>query len=172
MTRIFPFVFVGLLSLPLTAHAQAPATTTTPPRQVVSMNPFGLIVGWFNAEYERAFAPSATWGISGSMFDFDDFEYRNANALMRFYPQENAPRGFFIGGRAGVYRVAHDDADDDDDATFGGAGFELGYTWLLGPRQRVAISLGAGASRLFGADLDGAPLVIPTVRLVNVGVAF
>ena len=57
-------------------------------------------------------------------------------------------------------------------ATFGGLGFELGYTWLLGPPQRVGISIGGGASRLFGSDLDGATLTVPTIRLVNVGIAF
>ena len=158
-------------------YTSAPAlgqTADPPPpahEQIVSANPFGLIFGWFNVEYERVFTPAATWGVSGSMFDWDDFEYRNANLLARYYPQENAPEGVFLGGRMGVYHVASDDAADRD-ATFAGAGFEIGYTWLLGRRERIAISIGGGANRLFAGDLEDAPLVLPTARLVNVGVAF
>jgi hypothetical protein len=93
--------------------------------------------------------------------------------LVRYYPQGAALKGFFLGGRTGVYHVAHDDDRiDDDQATFFGAGFELGYTWLMGRQQRIGVSLGAGANRLFGADLDGASLTLPTVRLVHVGIAF
>jgi hypothetical protein len=55
---------------------------------------------------------------------------------------------------------------------FFGLGFELGYTWLFGSRRNFAVSTGAGATRLFGGDIAGASLTIPTLRLFNVGVAF
>ena len=34
------------------------------------------------------------------------------------------------------------------------------------------MSIGFGVNRLFGADLDGVPVILPSVRLVNVGFAF
>lgn len=49
---------------------------------------------------------------------------------------------------------------------------DLGYSWLIGPKRNVGVSLGIGAERLFGGSLAGASLTIPSVRLVNVGVAF
>ena len=171
MVRILSALVVMSLVAAAPAAAQTSSPTAVPHRQTVSANPFGLIFGWFNAEYERKLTPATTWGVSGSALDIEDFEYRNANALLRYYPQGAALKGFFLGLRSGVYHVSHDHPGDAD-ATFAGAGFELGYTWLLGPSQRVAISLGAGANRLFGADLEDASLTIPTVRLVNVGIAF
>jgi hypothetical protein len=173
MNRLLSAFVVAMLAVAAPASAQGTLPVPVPHDQTVSANPFGLVFGWFNAEYERKLTPAATWGVSGSMFDFDLFEYRNANALVRYYPQGAALKGFFLGGRAGVYHVAHDDDGvDDDEATFFGAGFELGYTWLMGRNQRIGLSLGAGASRLFGSDLDDATLTIPTIRLVNVGIAF
>jgi hypothetical protein len=172
MTRILSAFVVALLGIVAPGFAQGSAPVPVPHEQIVSANPFGLIFGWFNAEYERRLTPATTWGVSGSMLDVDTFEYRTANALLRYYPQGAALKGFFLGARTGVHHVENEEATGDDEATFVGAGFEIGYTWLMGQDQRVAISIGAGANRLFGADLEGATLTIPSVRLVNVGIAF
>lgn len=169
MFRRWFLAAIVLAACPAAAQSTAPAPV--PHLQTVSANPFGLVFGWFNAEYERKLTPTLTWGLSGSMLDIDDFEYRHGNALLRYYPQGAALKGFFLGLRTGVYQVSHDDPGDEN-ATFAGAGFELGYTWLLGPAQRVAISLGAGANRLFGDALEEASLTVPTVRLAHVGISF
>jgi hypothetical protein len=172
MTKTLSALAVALLLVtPAFAQGAPPAPART---QIVSANPFLLLAGWFNAEYERKISDSATWGLSGSMFDFDDFEYRSGSVLFRYYPQERALEGFYLGLRGGVIHVGYDggDATVDDEATFGAAGFDLGYTWLLGARDRVGISIGAGANRLFGSELEGATLTVPTIRLVNVGIAF
>ena len=63
-------------------------------------------------------------------------------------------------------------SDAFESAAFFGAGFEIGYSWLLGANRNIGLSLGAGATRLFGGELDGASLTIPTVRLINLGIAF
>ena len=171
MNRILS-AFLVVLGTAGPASAQGAAPVPVPHNQIVSANPFGLIFGWFNAEYERRLTPATTWGVSGSMLDVELFEYRTANALLRYYPQGAALKGFFLGARTGVHHVSNEDAAEDDEATFVGAGFEIGYTWLMGQNQRVAISIGAGANRLFGSDLEGASLTIPNVRLINVGIAF
>jgi hypothetical protein len=172
MNRILSVFVVAIFGVVGPAAAQGPAPVPVPHAQTVSANPFGLLFGWFNAEYERKLTAATTWGVSGSMLDVDTFEYGAANALLRYYPQGAALKGFFLGARTGVHHVSNEDASEDDEATFVGAGFEIGYTWLMGQNQHVAISLGAGANRLFGADLEGASLTIPTVRLINVGIAF
>jgi hypothetical protein len=66
-----------------------------------------------------------------------------------------------------VFRVT----DTFESETLGGAGVELGYTWLLGSAHRLGISTGGGAVRLFGGSVTDAPVFIPTVRL-NVGITF
>lgn len=154
--------------------AAASAQTTAPeisggPTQVVSANPFTLMFKWFNAEYERKFTPNLTWGASGTFFPIGDFRYKNANAMLRYYPRA-AFSGFFLGGRLGVYDVSAKTVDAS--GTFYGGGFDLGYTWLLGRKENVAISMGLGVNRLFGGDLAGASLAVPSIRLVNVGIAF
>ncbi len=161
-----------ILALPATAHAQSDERPTTPVehRQIISANPFGLMFEWFNVEYEHKLGPTTTWGVSTSWFSLDhgDFDYANGNALFRYYPQGHALNGFFLGGRGGVFHVS----DSRDAAVFYGAGFEIGYDWLLGSRRNVGLSLGVGATRLFGGELPGASLTVPTLRLVNLGIAF
>ncbi len=121
-------------------------------------------------EYQRRMTPSTTWGASASWFsrDADGFDYASGSGIVRYYPSEVALRGFYVGGRGGVYHVS----DGIDSGVFFGAGFEIGYDWLLGRRQNIGLSLGVGATRLFGGELNGAATTIPTLRLLNLGVAF
>jgi len=153
------------------AHAQEEGTRTpVPHRQMISANPFGLMFEWYNGEYERKVGERSTVGASASGFALDggDADYVNVAAFYRFYPQRAALSGFYIGGRGGVHHVS----SEGDAGVFFGLGFELGYTWLFGANRNFGVSLGAGATRLFGAELAGVPLTVPTLRLLNIGVAF
>lgn len=165
-SAVLTAVLIGVA--PTMARAQGGTQAPVPHEQTVSANPFLLIVGWFNAEYERKLTPRTTWGLSVSYLDIDEFDYVNGAALVRFYPQGAALSGLFFGGRAGVHRVS----DDDESGVAFGVGFELGYNWLLGADRNFDISIGAGATRLFGADLEGDSVTIPQIRLVNIGYAF
>lgn len=166
------FMPAAMLALPVSVHAQADVRATAPidHRQIISANPFGLMFEWFNVEYERRLGPTTTWGVSSSWFSLDhgDFDYVNGNGLFRYYPQANTLTGFFLGGRGGVYHISN----GHEGAVFYGAGFEIGYDWLLGTRRNIGLSIGVGATRLFGGDLPGASLTVPTLRLVNLGIAF
>ena len=61
--------------------------------------------------------------------------------------------------------------NDFGSGMFLGAGPDIGYSWPLGAKQNVGIGLGIGAMRLFG-DLQGVSFTIPTLRLIDVGIAF
>ena len=61
--------------------------------------------------------------------------------------------------------------NDFGSGTFLGGGPDIGYSWPLGAKQNVGIGLGIGAMRLFG-DLQGVSFTIPTLRLIDVGIAF
>ena len=166
---------VSLVLLANPAWGQS-ARTSVEHQQAVTANPFLSVAGWFNAEYERKIGPTTTWGLSGSLAEYEDFQYRSAKFLFRYYPQEAALSRLFVGGRTGVYSL-HDQEGDglrgtEDSKSFFAVGVELGYTWLLGSERHFAVSIGGGMSRLFGGDLEDAQLMIPTVRLVNIGVAF
>lgn len=151
------------------AYAQSPGTRVpVANKQVVSANPFLLMAEWANVEYERKASERFTFGASVSSAGIDSADYRNFQGFYRYYPQGASLTGFYLGARGGMHRVS----DDGDAAHAFGLGFELGYGWLFGSERNFALSLGAGATRLFGGDLDGASVLIPTLRLVNIGWSF
>ena len=164
-------VFGTLAVSPSVLAAQTALEGTRLPvsrNQVISANPFLLMAEYVNVEFERKHTETRTFGVSASSFGFDDADYRNLQMFYRYYPQGAALTGFYIGGRGGVHRVS---ARDQSANTFG-LGFEIGYGWLFGKERNFAVSVGAGATRLLGGDLDGVSPVIPTFRLLNVGWSF
>jgi len=165
-------VGLGLLSLavlPVRVEAQEGVREPVPHTSVISGNPLILLAGWFNAEYERKIAGNMTAGISGGWLDLGDDDYTSVGGFLRFYPQQAAFTGFYLGGRVGVHNV---EEDDEDSQTAFGIGVDLGYTWLLGPGRSFYVGLGIGATRLFGGDLGDASATVPSIRLINIGIAF
>lgn len=152
-------LFAALITSPLAA--QGPALPHT---QVVSANPFGIMLEFFNAEYERAAGESFTVGIGGSTFTNDGDTYLNADLFWRFYPDRDPKpfQGWSFGLKAGVTHL--------DQKTYAGAGFDIDRSWLLGKNENFYVGVGGGLKRLMG---HGVGLkIIPTIRLVNIGYAF
>ncbi len=162
-------VLVALTLAPGCVAAQGRNDATVGIQNVVSANPFLLIAEWFNVEWEHRATATSTAGARVSRFEWKDLRdtYYSARGFWRYYP-DGAFDGFFFGLDAGVTGVS----DSGDRYTVMGAGFELGYGWLLGARRNFYVSLGTGADRLFGGDLGGHSAVIPTLRLLNVGIGF
>ena len=133
--------------------------------QVISLNPFGILLELFNAEYERVVSPSSTAGVGGSYFSTDTDDYLNADVFYRFYVGPQPLEGWAFGAKAGITRVA-------DSGTFFGVGFDVNRSWMLGERENFYVGLGFGLKRLFGASGEELVPVIPTIRIVNVGIAF
>ena len=170
------------------AGAQTGAVAASAPHdQVVSTNPFGFLFQWINGEYERKLSPETTVGVSGSYFA--DGGLGIVSALARWYPQRTALEGFYLGARAGAYRFRSYEYDYGIDPAnparsiyrgsrermrvVPGAGIEVGYSWLLGAKRNVSVGIGGGLTRIAGgANGRGLPTVMPTIRLVNIGVAF
>lgn len=161
-------VAVLATTTPASAQQQEGTKASVPHQQTVSANPFGLMLRWWNVEFERKLTTSSTWGVTTSFLTASDLDFLSVNALYRYYPQGAALTGVFLGARAGVY---HASARETSGSTFG-LGFEIGYTWLLGAHRNVGLSMGAGATRLIGGDIEGRPSVLPNIRLLNVGIAF
>lgn len=143
------------------AVAQEPSLQAT---QVISANPFGIMLEFFNAEYEHTAGESFSVGVGGSIFTSDNDTYRNFDAFWRFYPDESPSplEGWSFGLKAGVTSL--------EDNTYLGAGFDVGRSWLLGKHDNFYVGVGLGLKRLLGHD-DGLKF-IPTIRLVNIGYAF
>lgn len=151
------------------ASASPVAAQDGPPvpyRQVISANPFGLLLELFNAEYERVIGESSTAGLGGSFFASDDVDYLNADVFYRYYPSARPLDGWAFGGKVGVTRVREND-------TYIGMGFDVNHSWLMGRRENFYVGIGIGLKRLFGTGSDYGDLdYIPTIRLVNIGFAF
>jgi len=153
------------------AQAQEEGTREpVPHNQVISLNPFLILFEWFNGEYERKISTSTTLGVGASHLTLEggDESYSGLNAFLRYYPQGAALTGFSLGGRFGYHSVS----DDDEEGHAYGLGVDLGYSWLLGSERNFYIGIGIGATKLFGNDLEGDRVVIPSLRLVNIGYAF
>jgi len=161
-------VFVASLVIPVSLAAQSQETALPRPahQQVISANPFGLLLEFFNAEYERVVTGSSTAGIGGSMISLDDDNYINADLFWRYYPQGTPLEGWTFGTKAGITNVP-------DSGTFFGAGFDANRSWLLGANDNFYVGTGFGLKRLFGANQETFDVrFVPTIRLVNIGFAF
>ena len=180
-------VFVVILvmaasSLPVSAQGNTGGDDGN--KNLITTNPFLLLFSWWNVEYERKLAPNSTLGIAASYTSFEDdsddpfgesSKYLSGYLIYRFYPSAKAPAGFYFGGRLGMTSVEIEYYEDDstEKGTAYGFGLDVGYTWLLGEQENFAVSVGVGATRLFGGDLeDDQAAFLPIVRLVNIGVAF
>lgn len=168
MTRMRRFIAAIGCAIALagatTAHAQDPAAPG--PRQVISANPFGLILNLFNAEYERVASQSSTAGFGGSFITEGDEDYLNADVFWRFYPSGRPLEGWAFGAKVGLTNVP-------DQGTYAGYGFDINRSWILAVNDNFYVGIGFGLKRLIGADDQDFGLeVIPTLRIVNVGYAF
>lgn len=169
MIRVHPAMLVAVLAVvaavattPLSAWQAAEA----PRVQVISANPFGLLLGLFNAEYERVVSETTTVGVGGSTFFSEgDVQYVNADLFWRLYPTGDPLNGWAFGGKVGITVLA--------DGEYFGYGFDLNRSWVLGKQDNFYVGMGFGLKRLVGSfDDDMDFRVIPTIRIVNVGIAF
>lgn len=186
---IFAAAAAALVLCSAPAHAQTVVVPDTTARyqNVLSANPLGLLFGYYNGEYERAISSTSTLGLAGAYFSVDDDELAVVEAKFRYYPQARPFSGFSVGGSAGYGQISDEEEDEFIPLADAGAarqqqsetssaflvGIELDYNWLVGRDRRFFIGTGIGARRLIGRDVDSdTPVVIPTLRLVNVGFAF
>ena len=86
--------------------------------------------------------------------------------IWRYYLTGNPLIGWAFGVKAGITTVT-------DHSTYFGYGFDVNRSWLLGPEDKFYVGVGFGLKRLYGAgDEDFELQVIPTIRIVNVGIVF
>ena len=136
------------------------------PEQVISANPFGLLLELFNAEYEGKVSKSSTAGAGGSYFSTSGEDYVNADLFYRLYPSGTPLEGFAFGVKIGVTK-------DTYAGPFFGFGFDTNWTWLLGKEDKFYVSAGFGLKRLYGTSESDFDLpYIPTLRIINIGFAF
>jgi hypothetical protein len=194
MPRLLPLVLVlaclaatpaPIAAQPLVGQPTAPVASAlaraASPNQVVSANPFGLLIDLFNSEYERRAGDTVSFGIGGSTakvdtYDYDGVDYRtnyapvkreeryiNGDVFLRYYPSGKALTGRSFGIKVGLTQIP-------DQGSYLGYGFDLNQSWML--NDHFYFGAGGGLKRLVGTDDDAFDLkYIPTFRL-NVGIGF
>ena len=155
---------------------------TSGPEQVISINPFLPLFGYFQAEFERRLLPNVSFALAGSHVKFDEV-YTNLDAKLRLYPQERALHGLGLSAGLGYGSVRRNeqvcDTDGDNcrrDRTTESAptfSVEAQHQWLLGSSQATAVTIGGGVKRYFISEdrSQGIQRVMPTMRL-TIGYAF
>ncbi len=163
---------------------QTRGPSTKSPTQVISVNPFLPLFGYFQAEYEHRVAQNASIGISGAHVKLDDL-YTSVDVKLRLYPQERVLENLGIAAGLGYGRVKRQDnitcdpfdptpcVDGKASASAPTFAVEAQYQWLLGASRSTAVAIGGGAKRFFIPDDKAAGLerVVPTLRL-TIGYAF
>ena len=145
-----------------------PGTTYGEPTQVLSANPFGLVMDFYNAEYELKVAEAVTAGVGASrrgwiVFGESQEKPRlNSDLFVRYYPGGNAFNGLAIGVKVGATRMPRD-------GTFPGIGFDLNHSYAI--TDHAVLSSGIGMKRLIGRDTYAGLTTITTLRL-NIGLGF
>ena len=171
----------GLSGLPLTAQQREEFQ----PRNVISANPFGLLLDLFNAEYERVISPTTTIGFGGSTIKNEDEIYQDPPVIgtdeygYPIYDWANEPETryethqyvnfdvfwrFYPGSnRTRTYNApvgwafgAKMGITAVDGGTYFGYGFDLNRSFVLGPDDNFYVGLGFGLKRLLGAPQDEA----------------
>lgn len=155
---LIAFVGVGTLS--------AQSTDSESGQQVISANPFGLLLELFNVEYERVIGESTTAGVGGSSFFGANDPYVNSDVFLRLYPQGNPLEGLSFGVKAGLTHVG-------DEGTYFGLGFDFNRSWVMGVKNNYYAGIGFGLKRIFASkDADFDLQYVPTFRIINVGIVF
>ncbi len=154
------------------------------PTQVISVNPFLPLFGYFQAEYEHRVAQNASIGISGAHMKLDDL-YTSVDVKLRLYPQDRVLEKLAIAAGLGVGRIKRQDniycdpealtpcVDGKASASAPTFAVEGQYQWLLGGSRSTAVAIGGGVKRYFISDAKSAGIarVVPTLRL-TIGYAF
>jgi hypothetical protein len=184
-----PAVLLCATTVASSLHAQGTLSEQTReravrwPQQIISINPFLPLFGYFQGEYEHRLKENVSFALSGSYMRFDDY-YTNLDAKLRLYPQERAPDGLGLAAGVGIgsvrrsgyticdefYTTCREDKSTQTAPTFS---VEMQYQWLLGSSRSTAVALGGGVKRYFIANdrSDGIERVVPTFR-VTIGYAF
>jgi hypothetical protein len=88
----------------------------------------------------------------------DDESYATLEGKVRFYPNEEAPKGFSVGLSGGLTRLTgevYNGVDfDRTSETRPTVGVVIDYNWILGKTRRFVVGAGVGAKRILGASGD------------------
>lgn len=157
------------------------AGKTARPQQIIAVNPFLPLFGYFQAEFERTLKDNVSFALGGSFIPWHN-NYANLDAKLRLYPQDCALEGLGFSAGLGMGRAKQDNTYDvctpqpsctpveraGQWTTAPTLSIETQYQWLMGRSRSTAVTVGGGAKRYFFSDdaaAGGLMRVLPTARL-------
>lgn len=113
---------------------------------VISVNPFGLLLGVANVEYEKVWKPNMSF-VGQVVFASEssgrwDWTLLGGGVGVKRYLNTTAPEKFWFGGNASVNYVSAEYRRDSDSSFFLGLAGLVGYKWIFGERFTVEPSFG------------------------------
>ena len=179
-----------LIAAPLAAQSlrqQTGRDRADAPTQIISTNPFLPFWGNVQGEYERRLNARVSVAMAGSLMKFRDNQVDKViDAKLRFYPRQRALEGLGIAVSVGLGFIRRDlsyyacaplpgvDCEfPKGNLTAPTFATEVGYQWLLGPGQRIAMTTSGGVKRYVASvvDMAGDSRTRPMGRL-SIGYAF
>ncbi|HBT17887.1 MAG TPA: hypothetical protein DEB05_13145 [Firmicutes bacterium] len=116
--------------------------------QSVTVNPFGLLFGQLNGQYEKSLGNQGSFLVNGSYISLSYNEKKitgiGVGGGYRKYLGDEKFSGFFAQGTGNVYFVS---IPDDSSTIFGISGL-AGFKWLFD--QGFTVEAGAGVNMVFG----------------------
>ncbi len=163
---VAPLVALAFVSTPASAQVVQELLPPVEHPRVISVNPLLLIFsGIVSLDYEQRVTSNSTLGASISSFGYSDADYLSLEARGRYYVNGRALDGLSVGTVLGLVRMQAQDSTDVRQYAMN-IGFTVEQQWLLGVDERVALTAGGGASRLFfSEDRDPFRRVLPILRL-------
>jgi len=173
----------ALLLASLFVSSPASATPSAGPKNTLTVNPIGLLLGGLSLEYERAASPGMSWYIgpsywglsfSGGSLDGWGLEKYDLSGGLRLFPGGRSPGGFYIGPTASVGVATVSSPSSSSSATTWSLGAGLGYTWLVGDVFDISLGLGAAymeAEAEVEGRTEGSSGIWPSLRFA-IGPAF
>jgi hypothetical protein len=162
----------------LTPIMSVAAQQASAPKNVISIQPLSAMYSVYTGEFERRLSSNSTFGFGGTYWNSSnddtggDATYTSGDVKLRYYPGA-ALRGFSFGAAAGYTSVSEDISGTESSGGAPSFGIMLEYQWLLGARNNMAVTLGAGAKKLFIDEADFVDVIAtyPTAR-VSIGWGF
>lgn len=169
---------LAVLLVSAAASAEAPvavAAVVERPKNSVTVNPAGLVFGFFHVEYERRLGDRLSVFVEPSFFRMSQqgglLTGPGLTAGVRIYPFGKAVEGMFIAPE--LYATYLDRTYDSDEGKPGfGAGAAVGYTFIF--FNVIDLSLGLGAIANFtGYATNGTEgFAVGPLPRINIGAAF
>lgn len=112
-------------------------------KNVLSFNPFGLLVTIFNVEYERVISPDITLGPKFYYLADEEGDWKwsmmGVGGKIKKFTIKSAPQGAWFGGEGNIMRTLGEYKQEKEKEVFFNILGEAGYRWIY--KNQITLEL-------------------------------